>query len=370
MTSDEAMLRRALRLAEKGRYSTSPNPMVGAVVARGGRVVGEGYHHRAGEPHAEIEALRSAGNLARGATLYVTLEPCVHQGRTGPCADAVIAAGIARVVASRKDPNPRVAGAGFRRLARSGVEVRTGILAAESARQNERFDVWVSRRRPFVLAKVAQTLDGRIADFRGKSRWISGPEARRRSMEWREEFDAILVGAGTIAADDPLLTRRLELNRALPHRRIILDGRLQVPESARILRDPEGVEIWTAAGEGAKSRRLAARGIRVLRWGARSPGRVDLPRALRALAREGVTGLLVEGGRETLTAFSQAGLIDRWAIFLSPRILGGRKAACALGGEDLPLGRARRLFDPEWTLVGGDMLFTGRTRPWEGVGQP
>lgn len=181
-------------------------------------------------------------------------------------------------------------------------------------------------------------------------------------MEWREEYDAILVGAGTIAADDPLLTRRLGLNGAAPHRRIILDARLRVPEDARILRDPGGVEIWTAAGHSAKARRLAARGIRVRRWRGRSSGRLDLPGALRSLAREGVTGLLVEGGRETLTAFAQAGLIDRWAIFLSPRILGGRKAPGLLGGKDLPLSRARRLVDPEWTLVGGDMLITGRAR--------
>ncbi len=357
---DERMIRRALRLAERGRYSTSPNPMVGAVLVRNGRIVGEGFHRRAGEPHAEIEAILAAGSRARGATLYVTLEPCAHRGRTGPCVDAVIAAGIARVVACRRDPNPRVSGGGFRRLARSGIEVRAGILAAEAARQNERFDLWATRGRPFVLAKVASTLDGRIADFRGRSRWISGPQARRRSMEWREEFDAILVGAGTIAADDPLLTRRLGLNRSRGQRRIILDGRLRVPEGARILRDPEGLEIWTAVGMNAKTRRLEARGVRVRRWRTGSPGGVDLRRALRALGREEVTGLLVEGGRETLTAFFAAGLIDRWAFVLSPKILGGRGAPAALGGKDLPLARVRELSDPEWIPLGGDMLVTGR----------
>jgi diaminohydroxyphosphoribosylaminopyrimidine deaminase/5-amino-6-(5-phosphoribosylamino)uracil reductase len=359
---EERMMGRALRLAEKGRYSTSPNPMVGAVLVRGGRVVGEGFHRRAGEPHAELQAIQRAGGLARGATLFVTLEPCSHTARTGPCAQAVIEAGIARVVASRRDPNPAVAGRGFRRLRSAGLEVSTGLLAEEASRQNERFDAWVLRGRPFVLAKAAVTLDGRIADFRGRSRWISGSESRRRAMEWREEYDAVLVGAGTVEADDPLLTRRLGLNRATPHRRIVLDGRLRIPESARLFRDPEGLEIWTAARGAARQRRLEARGVRVRCWPSREAGRVDLRRALAALAAEEVTGLLVEGGRETLTSFAAEDLVDRWAFFLAPKILGGSGAPTPLGGRDVTLDRALLLRGAEWIPLGGDMLVTGRSR--------
>lgn len=361
--SDEQMIERALELAEMGRYTASPNPLVGAVIARRGRIVGEGFHRRAGEAHAEIEAIRGAGDRACGATLYVTLEPCCHVGRTGPCAEAIIQAGIARVVACRKDPNPAVSGGGFRKLRRARIVVETGLRAREAALQNERFDVWVLRKRPFVLAKVAATLDGRIADFRGRSRWITGPEARRRAMEWREELDAVLVGAATVAADDPRLTRRLGLNRSTPHRRIVLDGRFRVPETARIFRRPEGVEVWTGTEASvAKEKRLAERGIRIRRWPARDGGGIDLRAGLRALGREEVSGLLVEGGRQTLTSFALAGLIDRWAIFLAPRILGGERALALLAGPDRPLENALELLDPEWSRCGRDMLVTGRPR--------
>jgi diaminohydroxyphosphoribosylaminopyrimidine deaminase/5-amino-6-(5-phosphoribosylamino)uracil reductase len=360
---DEAMMRRALALAERGRYSTSPNPMVGAVIARGARVVGEGYHRRAGGPHAEVAALARAGAAARGATLYATLEPCAHIGRTGPCTDAIADAGIARVVACRRDPNPIVAGRGFRRLRRAGIVVETGLLARESALQNERFDVWARESRPFVLAKVAATLDGRIADFRGRSQWISGKEARRRSLEWREEFDAILVGVGTAVRDRSLLTRRLGWNRARPQRRIVLDVSFRVPEALPLFRNPEGVEVWTASRAGAaKERRLAKRGVRIVRL-PRGPreGKMNLGAALARLGSDEVTGLIVEGGTQTLTAFHEASLIDRWAIILAPRLLGGAEAWPLLAGEGLPLEKARTLSDVTVTALGHDLLLSGRT---------
>jgi diaminohydroxyphosphoribosylaminopyrimidine deaminase/5-amino-6-(5-phosphoribosylamino)uracil reductase len=359
--TDEAMMRRALDLAERGRYSASPNPMVGAVVARRGRVVGEGYHRRAGQRHAEIAALARAAGNSRGATLYVTLEPCAHTGRTGPCAAAIVDAGIVRVVSARRDPNPLVSGRGFRALRRSGVAVETGLLAADAAAQNERFDVWVTERRPFVLAKVAATLDGRIADARGKSRWISGAEARRLSLSWREEFDAILVGERTAARDESLLTRRLGWNRATPHRRIVLDGDFRVSERLPMFRTGGGVEVWTASRAGrAKERRLAARGVRVVRCPAAGGG-VDLRAALARLGSENVTGLIVEGGTRTLTAFHEAGLIDRWALIVAPKLLGGG-AFPILSGSGVPLERARMLSDLGAVSVGRDLLLSARTR--------
>ncbi len=359
--ADEAWMRRALALAERGRYSTSPNPMVGAVLVRGGRVIAEGWHRRAGGPHAEVSALARAAARARGATLYVTLEPCSHAGRTGPCADAILRAGVSRVVAARRDPNPRVAGRGLRRLRAGGVEVTVGVLSRAAALQNERFDVWVTRGRPFVLAKIAATLDGRIADFRGRSKWISGPEARRRSLAWREEFDAILVGAATAARDGARLTRRLGWNRTTPHRRIVLDGAFRVPESLPLFRT-KGAEVWTASrGGAAKERRLAARGVRVVRLpAAGKTGGLDLDAALAGLGAEGVTGLVVEGGTRTLTAFHAAGLIDRWALVFAPMLLGGDRSLPILGGPDVSLPEARALSALTVSALGADLLVTGR----------
>jgi diaminohydroxyphosphoribosylaminopyrimidine deaminase/5-amino-6-(5-phosphoribosylamino)uracil reductase len=357
--SDEELMRRCLALAEKGRYSTSPNPMVGAILTRGGRGVGEGYHRRAGGPHAEILAIRNAGERARDATLYTTLEPCSHYGRTGPCADAIAAAGIGRVVAARRDPNPEVSGRGLRQLRRAGVRVETGLLGKEASIQNERFDVWVSSRRPFVLAKVASSLDGRIADFRGASRWVSGEASRRRSLEWREEYDAILVGARTAIRDGSRLTRRLGWNRTTRQTRILLDGSFSVPESAAIFRDPEGVEVWTARRNSAKERRLSGRGVEVVFLPA-TEGEVDLRSGLRRLARGAVTGLIVEGGTETLTRFHRARLIDRWAIFFSPRLLGGASSPPIIAGEGTALSRAPRLRDVDVERFGEDVLISGR----------
>ena len=249
---DPRHMERAFALAERGRYGCSPNPMVGAVLVRAGRVVGEGFHRKAGQKHAEIAALARAGSRARRADLYVTLEPCVHEGRTPPCVPAVIASGVRRVIVAAADPNPRVAGRGIAALSKAGIEV---ILAAEpwrarAAEQNERFRTWITRRRPFVLAKWAATLDGATASAAGESQWITGEPARRRGLLLREEYDAVLVGAGTVAADDPRLTRRLERNRSTPHWRIVLDGRLLVSEKARIFRGPGRKLVVTAAHEG------------------------------------------------------------------------------------------------------------------------
>ena len=343
--------------------------MVGAVVARGGRIVGEGWHRRAGGPHAEIEALRRAGKRARGADLYVTLEPCNHFGRTPPCVAAIVRAGIARVVVAARDPNPTVAGGGMRALRRAGIAVaRADAARARRAEvQNEKFLTWAREGRPFVLCKWAASLDGRIAAANGASRWITGEAARRRALSLREEHDAVLVGAGTVLADDPLLTRRLGSNRGGKHRRIVLDGRLRISERARLLDDPEGVVIVTSRSAGsAKAKRLAARGAEVWTLPADGAGRVRVRSLLQRLARRGATSLLVEGGAETHGSFFAAGVVDRVAVFLAPRLLGGRQAPAAIGGPGFSLKAGPRLADVAVERVGEDLLVTGRVLPGQG----
>lgn len=369
--ADSRWLDRSLDLASRGRYTVSPNPMVGAVVVKNGRMVSEGFHRRAGGAHAEVDALARAGTRARGATLYVSLEPCGHRGRTPPCTDAILAAGIARVVAAARDPNPLVAGRGMRLLARRGVATTwAGEDARRGAeRQNEKFRTFMSRGRPFVLAKWAASLDGKIASAsananangRGESRWISGRESRRRSLTLREEFDAILVGAGTVLADDPRLTRRLGLARGLPHRRIVIDGRLRVSERARVFADPGSAIVATALSEEhPRVRRFAARGISVWSLPGRARGSVDLAKLLRRLAREGVASVIVEGGATTLWGFFHAGLVDRVTVFLAPRILGGALAPGGVGGPGFSLAGTPRLKDLEWEEIGGDRMVSGR----------
>jgi diaminohydroxyphosphoribosylaminopyrimidine deaminase/5-amino-6-(5-phosphoribosylamino)uracil reductase len=358
-------MERAFELAERGRYGCAPNPMVGAVVARGGRVVGEGHHRRAGGPHAEIVALRRAGPLARGADLYLTLEPCVHQGRTPPCAPAVVAAGLRRVIVAARDPNPRVNGRGVASLRRAGVRV---VAAGRSWREreselNERFAVFIETGRPFVLAKWASSLDGRIASAAGESRWITGEKARRRALLLREEYDAVLVGAGTVLADDPRLTRRLNLARSRPQWRVVLDGRLKSPEAARVFRAGGKRIVATAVGQThPKAKRLAERGIGVWSLPGRGRGRVDLAGLLEKLASAGVSSLLVEGGGDTLSGFFRAGLVDAVAVFLAPRILGGLRARGAVEGKGFALPETPWLDRVRLDRCGTDFLLTGRVR--------
>ena len=337
--------------------------MVGAVVVRGGRVVGEGWHRRAGGPHAEVEALHRAGERAKGADLYVTLEPCNHFGRTPPCVDAIVRAGVARVVVAARDPNPTVAGGGMRALVRAGITVvrADAARASRAEKQNEKFRTWAREGRPFVLAKWAASFDGRIAAAGGASRWITGDASRRRALRLREEHDAVLVGAGTVLTDDPLLTRRLGLNRGGKHWRIVLDGRLRISERSKLLADPAGVIVVTSRPErSARVRRLVARGVEVWSLPGDGAGRISVRALLRRLARRGVTSLLVEGGAETHGAFFSAGIVDRVAVFLAPRLLGGRSAPAAVGGAGFSLGAGPRLVDVSIERVGEDLLLTAR----------
>jgi diaminohydroxyphosphoribosylaminopyrimidine deaminase/5-amino-6-(5-phosphoribosylamino)uracil reductase len=315
----------ALTLAERGRGSTRPNPMVGAVVIADGELVGEGFHERAGEPHAEVHALRAAGVAAQGATVYVTLEPCCFRGRTGPCTEALIEAGVARVVVGSQDPNPRVAGDGITRLREAGIDVTSGVLEDACWELNVVFNHWVTTNRPLVVLKLATTLDGRIAAASGESQWITGALARAEVHAMRAHLDAVMVGSGTALADDPRLTARgVELPGGQPTR-ILVDGRLRVPPSAKLFTSEGSVIVATTQNSGAELGALQDSGADVLTLPA-DGAHVDLGALLDALgAREPdpITGLLVEGGGGLSTALIEADLVDRLHLFVAPTFMGG-----------------------------------------------
>jgi diaminohydroxyphosphoribosylaminopyrimidine deaminase/5-amino-6-(5-phosphoribosylamino)uracil reductase len=362
LTADESgdrFMRRAIELAERGRGLTSPNPMVGAViVAPGGEVVGEGFHERAGAAHAEVEALRAAGARARGGTMYVTLEPCSHHGRTPPCASAVVAAGIVRVVAAIGDPNPLVSGQGFAELRRAGIEVVTGVGASEAERQNRVFLTAMRERRPHVVLKAGMTLDGKIADLHGASRWITGGPSRARVHLLRSESDAIVVGIGTVLRDDPELTVRL--GRPWPREpfRVVLDTKARTPRTARIIRAGSPSRALIVVGSDApedRARELAGTGATVVRCRTRD-GRLDLGAVLDDLFAREVRGVLVEGGGEIHAAFLDTNLVDRVAIYVAPLLVGGRGATPAVGGVGRELKNAVRLGPLSVTALGDDLL--------------
>ncbi len=371
MTDLAAAFERVFALAEKGRYSTSPNPRVGAVVvASGGEIVGEGWHERAGGAHAEVVALAEAGSRARGATVVLNLEPCAHEGRTPPCAGALVKAGVARVVFSSLDPDPRTSGKGREWLRAAGVATETGPFAERAERLNEPFLVSVREGRPFVHLKWAATLDGKTGTATGESRWITGGEARDDGMRLREECDAILVGAGTVAADDPALTRRAGLNRSiLPHRRIVVDGRLRLAPDGKVFSPDAPGEAWLATAVPADDARLDAfrdRGVRVLSLPSARAGRIDLRALLAELALQEVRSLLVEGGGETAWGFLEARLADRVTGYHAPLLLGGKGAPSALSGAGFAsLAGAPRLSGLEVAPLGDGFRVTGRVA-WPG----
>ncbi|MBN1484516.1 MAG: bifunctional diaminohydroxyphosphoribosylaminopyrimidine deaminase/5-amino-6-(5-phosphoribosylamino)uracil reductase RibD [Chloroflexia bacterium] len=357
-------MQRALALAERARGRTSPNPLVGAVLVRDGEIVGEGYHQQAGGPHAEIYALRAAGERSRGATLYVTLEPCSHHGRTPPCTEALIAAGIAAAHMAMLDPNPRVNGQGRARLEQAGIVTTVGLGAREAARQNEAFITYIRQGRPFVIAKYACSLDGKIATRSGESRWISGEQSRRRVHELRDQMDAIMVGANTVLNDDPRLTTRLPERESVQHPlRIVADSRGRLPLAARVF-DPalpgRTILATTAACPQEQREALEERGTEILLLPAGEGGRLDLAALLRALGQREITSLLVEGGGTLLDAFFRARLVDRVLAFIAPLIIGGAAAPAAVSGEGVArLGQAARLRELEVERVGPDLLLSG-----------
>jgi diaminohydroxyphosphoribosylaminopyrimidine deaminase / 5-amino-6-(5-phosphoribosylamino)uracil reductase len=355
---DQAFMRRALALAAQGRGLTSPNPMVGAIVVRGDRIVAEGVHRAAGRPHAEIEALDAAGLHAVGATLYVTLEPCTHQGRTPACAPRVIASGMRRVVVAMTDPNPRVNGRGIAALRAAGLDVTTGVLEAEATRQNRAFVVAMQTGRPHVTLKGAITLDGRIADADGASRWITGEAARAHAHRLRSEADAIVVGIETVLKDDPKLTVRLDRPWPREPYRIVLDSLARTPVNAQLITAATRGRAIIAVGDRAPAERLTAltaAGATVARCSG-ADGRVDLAALLRSLAEREVRSVLVEGGGEAHAAFLDAALVDRVAVFIAPLVLGGTSAPSLVGGKARRLKDAVRLEAFETTVLGDDVL--------------
>jgi len=359
-------MRLALRLARRGCGATSPNPMVGAVLVKGGKIIGRGWHRRAGLPHAEIAALRDAqkrGHVPRGATLYVTLEPCCTHGRTPPCTDAIIAAGIRRVVIGATDPNPKHAGRGFRILRRAGIEVVHEVLRDECAKLNEAFNHWIVHRTPFVTVKAAMTLDGKIATASGESKWITGGKARAHGMKLRQGADAVLVGINTILADDPSLTfrkRKVESGKRKQLRRIVLDSLARTPLTAKVVSDESAALTTIVAGEHAPENRAAAlaKKVNVVRAPTRRSA-IDLRWLLQKLGAENVTSLLVEGGGEVNASFLLGGFAQRVAFFYAPKILGGRGARKGVAGEGAKsLSEVIRLRDVEWRKLDEDWLLT------------
>jgi diaminohydroxyphosphoribosylaminopyrimidine deaminase/5-amino-6-(5-phosphoribosylamino)uracil reductase len=383
--------------------------MVGAVLVKNGKIIGRGWHRRAGGPHAEIEALRDAqkrGQLAKDATLYVTLEPCCTHGRTPPCTEALIAAGIKQVIVGTTDPNPKHSGRAFKILRRAGIEVTkpggagvppasssignpptsrrdagapgADMLAAECERLNEAFNHWIVHRTPFVIVKAAMTLDGKIATASGKSKWITGEKARAHGMKLRQDSDAILVGINTILADDPSLTARTKMEdgrwkMGKPIRRIILDSTARTPLTAKVVSDKHAALTTVVVSKRAPDNRVVALGKRVnvviapLKKSAiRDPqSQIDLRWLLKKLGAENVTSLLVEGGGEVNASFLLGGFAQRVAFFYAPKILGGRDSRKAVAGEGVKsLAEVIRLRDVEWKRLGADLLLTARVIPW------
>ena len=385
--SDAQFMRLALRLARRGCGTTSPNPMVGAVLVKGGKIIGRGWHRRAGGPHAEIEALRDAQKRrysAKGAMLYVTLEPCCTQGRTSPCTEAIKAAGIRRVIIGATDPNPKHSGRAFKILRHAGIEATApGSAANECARLNETFNHWIVHRRPFVTVKAAMTLDGKIATAGGESKWITGEKARAHGMKLRQGADAILVGINTILTDNPSLTFRTNArskgniqqptsnNQHPKPRRIVLDSMARTPLAAKVVSDEFAALTTIVVSKFAPKNRVAAlsKRVNVLVAPAVRPStldsrlstRIDLRWLMRKLGAENVTSLLVEGGGEVNASFLLGGLAQRVSFFYAPKILGGRDSRKAVAGEGArSLAEALRLRDVEWKRLGPDLLLTAR----------
>jgi len=356
---------RAIELASRARGRTSPNPMVGAVLVAGDTVVGEGYHVRAGEPHAETLALLQAGDAARGSDLYVNLEPCSHHGRTPPCADAIIRAGVARVFAAIQDPNPKVAGRGFARMKEAGITVRVGLLAGEAKRLNEVYCTNMATSLPHVTLKIGMSLDGKTATRTGEARWITGEASRRRVHEMRNAVDAVLVGIGTILADDPELTTRLPGADCRHPDRVVIDSHLRIPSRARVLAHRNRGRTILIAGPHApeaRMRELRELGaeVVVVDGGER---RVDLRKVVERLFALGITSVLIEGGSEIAASSLESGIVDKLVFFIAPLLIGGREAPPVIGGRGVgPLADAPRLREVRWSAVGDDIMVEGTVR--------
>src|SRR3954449_11740476 len=366
--SDELFLIRAIELAERARGRTSPNPLVGAVIVKDGRVIGEGWHHAAGEPHAEREALAACSEDPAGATMFVSLEPCCHHGRTPPCTDAIVEAGIRRVVIASEDPSEHASGRGLgiRRDEGSDVVVADGELASRARRLNQAFRKHARTGRPHVLFKSAMTLDGKVATRTGDSKWISGEASRARAHRWRSECDAVVCGIGTALADDPQLTARIEGVARQP-RRVVFDSEGRLPLDSRLVRGahevPLTVVVSRAAPRTATDALEVAGAEVIVATGENEPARVRS--ALDQLGAEGITSILLEGGPHLAGAFLDAGEVDCITLFIAPVVVGGSSARDPLEGEGAErISEAIRALSLETERIGDDVLITARIREW------
>ncbi len=359
MKSKIKYMRMAVRLAEQGRGRTSPNPMVGAVIVRDGVIVGEGWHRRAGTPHAERHALESAGEKAKGADIYVNLEPCSHQGRTPPCAPALVRAGIARVFIGMRDPNPLVAGRGIKILEDAGLHVESGILEKECLRLNEAFVKHITTGLPFVILKGAMTLDGKTATKTGESKWITCGESRALVHKLRGEVDAVIVGSGTMLCDDPSLTSRIESKIKDPYR-VVLDSKLKTEIDSnfcKLAADGKSIIVTTRELSDEKAVALADAGCRVIRVRAGGNGSCDLEDTLRKLGGMDVASVMVEGGGELHFSLLEAGLADKVMVFIAPKLLGGRGSKTLVEGDGFPaISSSATLKDIRISNIGTDLL--------------
>lgn len=361
--TDTRFMRRALRLAARGAGRASPNPMVGAVIVAGGEIVGEGYHHGPGTAHAEIVALERAGDdRARGATMYLTLEPCTHYGRTPPCAPEVIAAALSRVVIASEDPNRKVAGAGVAALRQAGIEVEVGLMRDEENRLNEAYRRYIRIGQPFVTLKIAMSLDGKIATRTGESRWITGERARLEAHRMRRDADAVLVGVGTVIADDPALTVRHVRARRQPLC-VVADSKARTPPGAKVCageRPPLIAVTMEAAPRDVQALREA--GAEVLVFPHRD-GKVDLAALLQELGERDVASVLVEGGGELIASLIERDLADKLVVFIAPKIIGGAEAPTAVEGTGVAaIEQAWPLHDVRCRRIGEDLMVEGYFR--------
>lgn len=365
--NDDDYMDLALSLAARGAGYVAPNPMVGAVVVREGQVVGQGFHQAVGGPHAEVNAIDDAGDRAAGATLYVTLEPCNHFGRTPPCTENVIAAGIRRVVVAMSDPNPDVRGGGNDLLRSKGIEVLCGVREARARRLNESFIKFAATKRPFVVLKMAATLDGRIAASTGDARWVTGEASRAQVHRLRHAMDAIMVGIGTVKADDPELTARLAEGegKGKDPIRLVLDTRLGMSKRAKVLAQASEAPTYVVCGPEASDvdrRRLAASGARIMDAAVKK-GRIDLAALMGQLGRMGITSLLIEGGGQVAGSALAAGIVDKVVLFYAPKLLGGDDGIPMFRGQGAAwMKDAMALRDLTVERVGEDIMVVGYTR--------
>jgi diaminohydroxyphosphoribosylaminopyrimidine deaminase/5-amino-6-(5-phosphoribosylamino)uracil reductase len=361
-SQDIKRMKRALALAQRAEGDVKHYPMVGAVIVKNGKKVGEGYFKGPGQPHAEVEAIKAAGRKAKGSTLILNLEPCCHYGRTPPCTQAIIRAGIKRVVAGMKDPNPLVNGKGFRALRQAGIELKTGVLEKECKRINEVFVKYITKQEPFVILKAAATLDGRIADRAGHSKWITGRESRKEVHRLRDRVDVVMVGAGTVLQDDPRLTVRLAGGGRHP-RPLVVDARLKVSPKARVFQTPAkggAMVATTARAPGWKKRMLKDMGVEVLTVRQDKNGTVDLKALMQRLGKLEAASLLIEGGTGLFTSALESGIVDKVILFYAPRLLVDGKARSILSGRrTTKLEMAIGLSEMEYKRLGEDLMVTG-----------